>query len=171
MQRWAEYTRIRNGDAATGEGSDFYLVWYASRGGSGLLLSMSISATALIHDLTVVTRNTDHFAPTGVRLKSGISWHPFKLRECDLQCISNHGSPVSSTAVCGILLSMSFEHHDLRAGRHHLFGLITNYSWYRQISRSNQILVTRRQEIQVSKPLIPFSRTSCVFSIQINIKQ
>jgi len=29
-----------------------------------------IAATALIHDLTVVTRNTDHFVPTGVRLRN-----------------------------------------------------------------------------------------------------
>lgn len=31
-------------------------------------LDKQIAATALIHDLTVVTRNTLHFAPTGVRL-------------------------------------------------------------------------------------------------------
>lgn len=29
-------------------------------------LDKQIAATALIYDLTVVTRNTDHFAPTGV---------------------------------------------------------------------------------------------------------
>ena len=33
-------------------------------------LDKMIAATALIHDLTVVTRNTDHFAPTGVRLEN-----------------------------------------------------------------------------------------------------
>lgn len=33
-------------------------------------LDKQIAATALIHDLTVVTRNTDHFAPTGVRLQN-----------------------------------------------------------------------------------------------------
>jgi toxin FitB len=33
-------------------------------------LDKQIAATALIHDLTVVTRNTGHFAPTGVRLKN-----------------------------------------------------------------------------------------------------
>jgi toxin FitB len=33
-------------------------------------LDKQIAATALIHDLTVVTRNTEHFAPTGVRLKN-----------------------------------------------------------------------------------------------------
>ena len=33
-------------------------------------LDKQIAATALIHDLTVVTRNTDHFVPTGVRLKN-----------------------------------------------------------------------------------------------------
>jgi toxin FitB len=33
-------------------------------------LDKQIAATALIHDLTVVTRNTLHFAPTGVRLKN-----------------------------------------------------------------------------------------------------
>ena len=32
------------------------------------LLDKQIAATALIHDLTVVTRNTTHYAPTGVRL-------------------------------------------------------------------------------------------------------
>jgi len=31
-------------------------------------LDKQIAATALIHDLCVVTRNTDHYAPTGVRL-------------------------------------------------------------------------------------------------------
>jgi len=31
-------------------------------------LDKQIAATALIHDLTVVTRNTDQFEPTGVRL-------------------------------------------------------------------------------------------------------
>jgi toxin FitB len=33
-------------------------------------LDKQIAATALIHNLTVVTRNTEHFAPTGVRLKN-----------------------------------------------------------------------------------------------------
>jgi toxin FitB len=33
-------------------------------------LYKQIAATALIHDLTVVTRNAEHFAPTGVRLKN-----------------------------------------------------------------------------------------------------
>jgi toxin FitB len=33
-------------------------------------LDKQIAATALMHDLTVVTRNTEHFAPTGVRLKN-----------------------------------------------------------------------------------------------------
>jgi len=31
-------------------------------------LDKQIAATALIHDLTVVTRNTNHYAPTGARL-------------------------------------------------------------------------------------------------------
>lgn len=31
-------------------------------------LDKQIAATALIHDLAVVTRNTTHYAPTGVRL-------------------------------------------------------------------------------------------------------
>jgi len=31
-------------------------------------LHKQIAATALINDLTVVTRNTNHFAPTGARL-------------------------------------------------------------------------------------------------------
>jgi toxin FitB len=35
------------------------------------LKQVQIAATALIHDLTVVTRNTEHFAPTGgMRLKN-----------------------------------------------------------------------------------------------------
>ena len=33
-------------------------------------LDKQIAATALIHDLTVVTRNTAHFAPTGVRIQN-----------------------------------------------------------------------------------------------------
>ena len=31
-------------------------------------LDKQIAATALIHDLTVVTRNTDHYEPTGVKI-------------------------------------------------------------------------------------------------------
>jgi predicted nucleic acid-binding protein len=31
-------------------------------------LDKQIAATALIHDLTVVTRNTEHYAPTGAQL-------------------------------------------------------------------------------------------------------
>jgi toxin FitB len=31
-------------------------------------LDKQIAATALIHDLAVVTRNSAHFAPTGVRI-------------------------------------------------------------------------------------------------------
>ena len=31
-------------------------------------LDKQIAATALIHDLAVVSRNTDHYAPTGVRV-------------------------------------------------------------------------------------------------------
>jgi predicted nucleic acid-binding protein len=31
-------------------------------------IDKQIAAIALLHDLTVVTRNTDDFAPTGVRL-------------------------------------------------------------------------------------------------------
>jgi predicted nucleic acid-binding protein len=33
-------------------------------------LDKQIAATALIHDLTVVTRNTAHFTPTGVKLRN-----------------------------------------------------------------------------------------------------
>ncbi len=33
-------------------------------------LDKQIAATALIHDLAVVTRNTAHFEPTGVRLRN-----------------------------------------------------------------------------------------------------
>jgi len=33
-------------------------------------LDKQIAATALIHDLVVVTRNTAHFAPTGVKLQN-----------------------------------------------------------------------------------------------------
>ena len=33
-------------------------------------LDKQIAATALIHDLVVVTRNTAHFAPTGVKLRN-----------------------------------------------------------------------------------------------------
>jgi toxin FitB len=36
-------------------------------------LDKQIAATALIHDLTVVTRNVDHFAPTGVKLMNPFS--------------------------------------------------------------------------------------------------
>lgn len=36
-------------------------------------LDKQIAATALIHDLTVVTRNTDHFEPTSVRLLNPFS--------------------------------------------------------------------------------------------------
>ncbi len=39
----------------------------------GNTLDKQIAATALIHDLAVVTRNTEHFAATGVRLKNPFS--------------------------------------------------------------------------------------------------
>lgn len=36
-------------------------------------LDKQIAATALVYDLTVVTRNTGHFAPTGVRVENPFS--------------------------------------------------------------------------------------------------
>jgi toxin FitB len=36
-------------------------------------LDKQIAATALIHDLTVVTRNTGHYAPTGARILNPFS--------------------------------------------------------------------------------------------------
>lgn len=36
-------------------------------------LDKQIAATALIHDLTVVTRNTEHYAPTGTRILNPFS--------------------------------------------------------------------------------------------------
>jgi toxin FitB len=33
-------------------------------------LDKQIAATALIHDLTVVTRNTDHYEPTGAKIRN-----------------------------------------------------------------------------------------------------
>jgi predicted nucleic acid-binding protein len=38
-------------------------------------LNKQIAATALIHDLVVVTRNTAHFAPTGVRVRNPFTAH------------------------------------------------------------------------------------------------
>jgi predicted nucleic acid-binding protein len=46
------------------------------------LLDKQIAATALIHDLTVVTRNTAHYEPTGVRIENPFN-EPIELARID----------------------------------------------------------------------------------------
>jgi toxin FitB len=50
-------------------------------------LDKRIAATALIHCLTVVIRNTDHFAPSGARLLNPLGSRAALIRRNEDSCI------------------------------------------------------------------------------------
>lgn len=69
LERWLRQVATAYADAILPIDTDIAQIW----GRLGVPnpenpLDKQIAATALIHDLAVVTRNTAHFAPTGVRV-------------------------------------------------------------------------------------------------------
>lgn len=71
LERWLSQVSRAYADAILPIDEETAHVWGRLRvPNSENPLDKQIAATALIHDLQVVTRNTEHFAPTGVRLKN-----------------------------------------------------------------------------------------------------
>src|SRR3974390_991451 len=71
LERWLQQVSNAYADAILPIDEEIAHVWGRLRAPNPENpLDKQIAATALIHDLTVVTRNTEHFAPTGVKLKN-----------------------------------------------------------------------------------------------------
>lgn len=71
LERWLKHVSRTYADAILPIDEETAHVWGRLRAPNPENpLDKQIAATALIHDLTVVTRNTEHFAPTGVRIKN-----------------------------------------------------------------------------------------------------
>ena len=71
LERWLQHVSSAYADAILPIDEETAHVWGRLRvPNPENPLDKQIAATALIHDLTVVTRNTEHFAPTGVRLEN-----------------------------------------------------------------------------------------------------
>jgi predicted nucleic acid-binding protein len=71
LERWLKQVTQSYADAILPFDEETAHVWGRLRvPNAANPLDKQIAATALIHDSTVVTRNTDHFVPTGVRLKN-----------------------------------------------------------------------------------------------------
>jgi toxin FitB len=71
LERWLMRVTTTYAESILSFGEDTAHVWGRLRvPNPENPLDKQIAATALIHDLTVVTRNIDHYAPTGVRLLS-----------------------------------------------------------------------------------------------------
>lgn len=69
LERWLNRVIDRFGDAILSFDQEAAEIWGRLRvPNRENPLDKQIAATALINDLTVVTRNTAHYAPTGVRL-------------------------------------------------------------------------------------------------------
>jgi hypothetical protein len=69
LERWLRHVTTTFADAILSIDEDIAEVWGRLRvPNPENPLYKQIAATALIHDLAVVTRNTAHFAPTGVRV-------------------------------------------------------------------------------------------------------
>lgn len=74
LEQWLRQVTITYTDAILPIDEDIAHVWGHLRvPNPENPLDKQIAATALIHDLTVVTRNTAHFGATGVRLKNPFS--------------------------------------------------------------------------------------------------
>jgi hypothetical protein len=74
LERWLKQVSSAYSDAILPIDEDTAHVWGRLRvPNPENPLDKQIAATALIHDLTVVTRNIEHFTPTGVRLKNPFS--------------------------------------------------------------------------------------------------
>jgi predicted nucleic acid-binding protein len=71
LERWLKQVTRKYADAILPIDEETAQVWGRLRvPNPENPLDKQIAATALINDLTVVTRNTEHFSPTGVRLKN-----------------------------------------------------------------------------------------------------
>jgi predicted nucleic acid-binding protein len=74
LERWLEGVIDRFDDAILSFDQEAAEIWGRLRAPNRENpLDKQIAATALINDLTVVTRNSAHFAPTGVRLLNPFS--------------------------------------------------------------------------------------------------
>ena len=71
LERWLEQTTTSYADQILPIDEEIAQVWGRLRvPNPENPLDKQIAATALVHNLTVVTRNTAHYAMTGVRLKN-----------------------------------------------------------------------------------------------------
>jgi len=69
LERWLQQLTVKYGDAILPFEEDAADIWGRLRAlHPENPLDKQIAATALIYDLIVVTRNTAHYQPTGVRL-------------------------------------------------------------------------------------------------------
>ena len=69
LERWLEQMTMTYGESILAFDEETAHVWGRLRVPNPVNpFDKQIAATALIHDLTVVTRNTEHYAPTGARL-------------------------------------------------------------------------------------------------------
>jgi toxin FitB len=74
LERWLDRLTVDFADAILPFDQDAAQIWGRLRvPHPENPLDKQIAATALIYDLTVVTRNTDHFAPTGVPILNPFS--------------------------------------------------------------------------------------------------
>jgi predicted nucleic acid-binding protein len=69
LERWLDRLTVDYADAILSFDQEAAQIWGRLRvPHPENPLDKQIAATALIHDLTVVTRNSDHYRPTGVRM-------------------------------------------------------------------------------------------------------
>lgn len=69
LERWLDRLTVEYADAILPFDQETAQIWGRLRAPHPENpLDKQIAATALIHDLTVVTRNTDHYQPTGVKM-------------------------------------------------------------------------------------------------------
>jgi toxin FitB len=69
LERWLDRLTVDYADAILPFDQETAQIWGRLRAPHPENpLDKQIAATALIHDLTVVTRNTDHYEPTGVKM-------------------------------------------------------------------------------------------------------
>ena len=74
LQRWLDRICVDYADAILAVAQETAQIWGRLRvPHPENPIDKQIAATALIHDLTVVARNTDHYQPTGVTIVN-----PFK---------------------------------------------------------------------------------------------
>jgi hypothetical protein len=71
LERWLDRLTVDYADSILPFDQDMAQIWGRLRAPHPENpLDKQIAATALIHDLTVVTRNIDHYEPTGVKIQN-----------------------------------------------------------------------------------------------------